>query len=183
MTQVAEARDDRGKAFSHLILPSEIDALISQMQTERSKGLLIVVFYKLFYTEWDAFLGPHPEDPIPPIANFVEDAERLQFVTLYPYGRGHYKGPFVPAEFHKHVVMSIQEPMFQSHKMWLQWTLGYVTDPEVVALVNLVLIVLHGSKARYLGKGNVATTSVLADFPRMKLSKDKKKLVPLTSNE
>jgi len=180
---ISQASNERGhnRGLPHLKLSSDLEEAIAG--TKGDLDAYIFTTYKFFYAEWNAFLGPDPQEPMPPVGNFIEDMEAMQFLMLYPTGRGHYKGPFVQDAFHRYVVMRVQDPRWQNHAMWLQWALTLVADPEISAMINLILVTFHGFKARHVGQGNVIGKPIRDEFVRMKLNKDGNMLVPLTCSE
>jgi hypothetical protein len=130
--------------------------------------------YLTFYAEWRAFLGPDPNEPLAPPLPFEPDVEAMIFLTLFPYGTGHYRGPEghkVPMTFEEYVEhrLAIDDERFRRSSQWLIWALSHTGSRDLAATINCALVILHGVKARHLGNGSLQTIQISDDFAVRKL--------------
>lgn len=128
--------------------------------------------YRLFYAEWDCSIGPDPDEPMAPAEPLNGDMEALQFITLFPSGTGHYRGPAVHGmPFEEYVMHLLRLPRspFQRHATWLQWALTRTEDRGLAKVLNCCLLLLHGFKARHLGRGKVQGWPLETGFKRLQL--------------
>ncbi|KAJ7668316.1 hypothetical protein B0H17DRAFT_1087746 [Mycena rosella] len=73
-----------------ILLPAAAAAPLDPAASHQEN--LIHLAFQIFYVEWDCFMGPDPAEPIPPATPLVPNYEAMAFVTLFPYGMGHYLG-------------------------------------------------------------------------------------------
>ncbi|KAI1323443.1 hypothetical protein F5Y16DRAFT_403463 [Xylariaceae sp. FL0255] len=116
--------------------------------------------YRVFYKEWNSTIGPAASEQLaPPLKLNDKNYEAMAFVTLFPFGYGHYLPDDADPDFtfEKYVVsrLNMYPGRFQNHQGWLQWVLTQTDSKELAALVNLVLLGVHGFKAKHLGEGRL----------------------------
>jgi hypothetical protein len=134
-----------------------------------------------FYAEWRAFLGPDPDEPMAPPEPFRPNLEAMMFVTLFPYGIGHYLGPEghpTPLTFEEYAEhrLAIDDGRFRHSAQWLLWVLSRTGSRDLAAVVNCALMLFHKMKARHLGEGSVQSIDISEDFEACRLVEGK--LVP-----
>ena len=130
--------------------------------------------YLAFYAEWRAYLGPGPDEPMAPPTPFEPNMEAMMFITLFPFGTGHYLGPEghpVPLTFEEYVEhrLTTVDGRFRGNVRWLLWALSRTESSDLAATINCALVLFHKTKARHLGKGSVKTIDISEDFGACKL--------------
>ncbi|KAJ7504396.1 hypothetical protein B0H11DRAFT_1710338, partial [Mycena galericulata] len=106
--------------------------------------------------------------PAPPATPIYPNYEAMAFVTLFPYGVGHYLGPEQQngLTFEEYALnrLKLADERFRGDAQWLTWALTRTADPALAKAINCVLVLLHKQKARHLGKGQVQVLSLNETF-------------------
>ncbi|KAJ7765422.1 hypothetical protein DFH07DRAFT_810529 [Mycena maculata] len=159
-----------------ILLPSE--AATPPPPDASKPERLMRLGFEIFYLEWDCFMAPSPDDPIPPVTPLVPNEEAMRFPFLFPYGTGHYLGPEQQRglTFEQYVLhrLHLADERFRESPEWLQWTLTRTEDAELVKAINCVLVTLHKQKARHLGQGRIQVLSVGQRFQRLAIDYNKR---------
>ncbi|KAJ7442262.1 hypothetical protein FB451DRAFT_1057732 [Mycena latifolia] len=152
-----------------ILLPADAAAPLDPAASDQER--LMHLAFQIFYLEWDCFMGPDPAEPFPPATPLVPDYEAMAFITLFPYGVGHYLGPekqngltFDQYALHR---LRLADARFRNSADWLTWTLSRTADPELMKAINCVLVALHKQKARHLGEGRVEVLPLNEGFKRI----------------
>ncbi|KAJ7760534.1 hypothetical protein B0H16DRAFT_1312732 [Mycena metata] len=147
--------------IGHIVLPATAE---NPPQGTSAVMRKVYLAFHLFYLEWDCFMGPDPTAPLPPATPDFPNYEAMAFVSLFPYGVGHYVGPEKQngLTFDRYALnrLKLADPRFRQSAEWLTWALTRTADPELAKAINCMLVTLHKQKAWHLGKGQVQVLSL-----------------------
>ncbi|KAG4026266.1 hypothetical protein MFRU_043g00690 [Monilinia fructicola] len=113
--------------------------------------------YRLFYVEWDAWMGP-PNAQVHPKQDYVVGLEAKKFQKSSHCGhRMTYWSPSMDYTFEEHVQRALKSPCsnWRHNFEWLNFALSQTTDRNTIMMVNSVLVGRFGLKCRNLSNGFV----------------------------
>ncbi|RAL66687.1 hypothetical protein DID88_006369 [Monilinia fructigena] len=111
--------------------------------------------YRLFYVEWDAWMGP-PHAQVHFKREYVDGLEAKKFQNQVHCGhKMTYWSPSMDYKFEEHVQIALKSPCsnWRYNFEWLTFALSQTTDQNTIMMVNSVLVGKFGLKCRSLSNG------------------------------